>query len=658
MNRDITATPEFKQAEALLSDWFQTGSGQVADLSDISLSPDARTIAGAGAVMDKLDGVPSQRICLIDVGSGAIRIISNGPRNDRMPRWDADGKRIAYLSDAAEASSFQLQIYDVELQTQNCFPLRGMWVEYIRWSPDGARLLLGAAGTGVDLAGVQGGIPSPLASEVGAGWKPEVDLGTNEAQWRSVWIHDPRSGAAVQVSPPGINVWEATWCGSDAVICVASDAPGEEHWYRANLRHIDLTTGTVTVLYEPKDQIGWPSASPSGEFIAIAEAVCSDRTIVAGDLYVAGANRDFQRVRTGNVDVTFTAWQGEHALMYAGHRDFDTVLAVIESFDRPPREVWASSELTFGSHIYPEAAPARSPGHAAILVEGFFTQPTLTMVGDRVTPVREFGDKEFVERIKSVGSARPRRWHAPDGLEILGWLLTPSTPGPHALVMQIHGGPVWCWRPRFIARTGWTSLLLSEGYAIFLPNVRGSSGRGQQYARSVFGDMGGLDTLDYLSGLDSITDAGLVDQKRIGVMGGSYGGFMSSWLVTQDQRFAAAIPFSPVTNWVSEHLTCHIPYFCKLFLADELTNLQGKYYSRSPILFASSVRTPTLNICGALDKNTPPGQALEFHHALLSNGIESVLVTYPQEGHGVRSFPALTDFSARVLQWFSTHMRS
>jgi dipeptidyl aminopeptidase/acylaminoacyl peptidase len=167
--------------------------------------------------------------------------------------------------------------------------------------------------------------------------------------------------------------------------------------------------------------------------------------------------------------------------------------------------------------------------------------------------------------------------------------------------------------------------------------------------------MGGADTHDYLSGVDHLVRTGVADPGNLFVTGGSYGGFMSSWLVTQDTRFAAAVPVAPVTNWFSEHLVCHIPYFCTLFLKDELTNPSGKYFSRSPALQARNVKTPTLSIAGALDRNTPPTQAVEFHHALLENGVESVLAIYPCEGHGVRAYPAIIDFSARVVDWFERH---
>jgi dipeptidyl aminopeptidase/acylaminoacyl peptidase len=223
-------------------------------------------------------------------------------------------------------------------------------------------------------------------------------------------------------------------------------------------------------------------------------------------------------------------------------------------------------------------------------------------------------------------------------------------------VMEVHGGPVWLHRPLYLGAGGVRLALLRRGYAVLLPNPRGSSGRGQDFASKVFGDMGGADTQDYLSGIDELVERGLADPKRLGVTGGSYGGFMSAWLVTRDSRFAAAVPVAPVTNWVSEHLTCHIPHFCAQFLDDSMTNPGGKYHTRSPIMYASRVRTPTLLVCGALDRNTPPGQAVEFHHAVRLHGAESVLVTYPQEGHGVRSYPAVIDFSTRVVGWFEKHM--
>lgn len=199
-------------------------------------------------------------------------------------------------------------------------------------------------------------------------------------------------------------------------------------------------------------------------------------------------------------------------------------------------------------------------------------------------------------------------------------------------------------------------MLLKRGYAVFLPNPRGSAGRGQDFARKVVGDMVGADTTDLLSGIDWLISEGLALPDKLGTIGVSYGGLMTAWLVTQDQRFKAAVAVAPITNHVSEHLTSNLPHFMELFLNDHYANLAGSYYERSPITYSANVVTPTLLICGALDRCTPPTEALQFYNALIAHDVPSVLATYPEEGHGVRAYPAVLDYSARVVDWFDQYV--
>jgi dipeptidyl aminopeptidase/acylaminoacyl peptidase len=243
-------------------------------------------------------------------------------------------------------------------------------------------------------------------------------------------------------------------------------------------------------------------------------------------------------------------------------------------------------------------------------------------------------------------------------LPIHGWVLRPPGPGPHPMVTCVHGGPVLQWRPMWLARARTTPylMLIAQGCAVFFPNPRGSAGRGQSFARRVLGDLGGADTHDHLAGIDYLVDRGTADPRRLGVTGVSYGGYMTSWLITQDARFAAAVSVSPVTNCISAHLLCNIPQFRALFLADRYDNPGGRYFQRSPVMHAHKARTPILNICGLLDRCTPPEQAAEFHNAVCEHGVRSVLVSYPEEGHGVRRLPAAIDYAARVVSWFEQHM--
>jgi dipeptidyl aminopeptidase/acylaminoacyl peptidase len=649
---DVVAIEGFHRA------WYRPGEQWVAELADIAASPATGLAAATAMVCDELRGVPSTRIVEIDLADGVTRILTQGPNSDRAPRWSPDGKAIAFLSDRQASFLFDLYLLDRDSGTERRVEGLNGWVEYHSWSADGRSLLLGVAGFEADLAGAQGGFSVAREQAETEAWRPEVDVGTRADSWRSLWIYDLGDQGLRRVSPEGVNVWEACWCGADAVVASCSDTPGEEAWYTAEVRRFALDGGTPTTLFRPTDQIGWLSASPSGATVAIVEAICSDRTIVAGTLNLIETGSGEARIVAIDADVTSTAWRGEGHLLLTALRGADNLILLHDVAAGETGELWSGRETTPSGGRFPEVfSLGRAPGDCLFVREGWFEPPTLHAIeGGKLRAIRRFGSEEVATAVARLGTARALSWTAPDGLEIEGWLVTPPGEGPHPLVMNIHGGPVWALRPRYLGRHFLHRTLLDAGYAVLDVNPRGSSGRGQDFARRVFGDMGGADTHDYLSGLTSLVEQGIADPARLGVTGGSYGGFMSAWLITQDQRFAAAVPVAPVTDWVSEHLTCHIPYFCKIFLDDDIDNPTGRYFTRSPIHFARQVTTPTLQICGALDKNTPAVQALEFHHALLENGVKSVLATYPQEGHGVRQMPAVFDYLARLLGWFEEHM--
>lgn len=131
---------------------------------------------------------------------------------------------------------------------------------------------------------------------------------------------------------------------------------------------------------------------------------------------------------------------------------------------------------------------------------------------------------------------------------------------------------------------------------------------------------------------------------------------MSAWLITQDQRFAAAVPISPVCNWYSQHFTSQIPFFDEMMLEGSPYEADNLYFQRSPVMQAGKVTTPTLQLTGDLDQNTPPTQALEFHRALLESGVESLCTFYPRAGQGIRNFPNVLDHTTRKVAWFLRHM--
>ncbi|WP_235619294.1 alpha/beta hydrolase family protein [Embleya scabrispora] len=629
--------------------------------ADPSIRPDGAAIAFTGSVFTELVGRPRTRVCVAE--ATRVRILTEGAGSQRMPRFSPDGRLLAHLTDAESPGDFQLDVLDVATGTSVWRPrVPGGAVEYLSWSPDGSALLLGVAAYGADLAGGQGS--GTIADGPGEmpDWAPEVDSNSSEDGARSVWIAElgtePGNGTVRQVSRAGTNVWEACWAGPDALVCVAGSGAGEESWYTADLRRIAVADGSETVLRTGGRQFGVPSASPSGRAVAVVEALCSDRGVVAGDLVLiavdsAGGAADSVRIDTNGVDVTSTGWPAEDRLGWAGIGGLDTVVGEVDRASGKVTEVWRGTE-TFGGR-YPELS--FSPhGHAGVR-HGWDRFPELAIVAGRsVRTVASLTHPGADYVSAKAGVAEEVTWTAPDGTAIQGILCRPAGPGPFPLITHLHGGPVWSFRNSWSLAFQGTPLLVSRGYAVLNPNPRGSAGRGQRFAEGVFGDMGGAGAQDVLSGIDAMVARGIADPERLGVMGGSYGGFLSAWLITQDERFAAAAPTAPVTDWISLHHTTNMPHFDRTFLADEPRSFTGHYVERSPLRHASNVRTPTLLTGGALDRCTPPGQAREFHRALVESDVESTLVVYPQEGHGVSGFPAVIDHCARVLAWFDAYM--
>ena len=658
MERDIRDSDLYRESEALYRSLWHPGASLISDAVDLEVAPDGGRATFAGIVADAT-GKRQSRICVIDFVSRELGVLTGGPHTDRLPKFSPDGRQVAFLSDRHTQGDFQLHFIDLHDQVVRLAPRVDGWVEYLQWSPDGQRILLGVAGHGADVSGGQGAVTTNRPTDDTAAWIPTVEGADSSHQWRRVWIYECRSNEIYRSTVADINVWEAVWCESRQVAAVISDGPEEGLWYRARVCIIDLDTGTLRELFNPDYQVGWPSSSPLGKHVAFVQGVCSDRWVVAGDLFVVDmATTTVRRIDTAGIDITHTEWRSDQDLLVAGQRRFETVVGIYTTTDATFTEIWCSRDITT-SGFCPKVSGIGEAGDFALISESFTRSPEVAVVrAGHYRTIRSF-DVGYAKHAEIVESVQCLEWTAPDGLRVEGWLLLPraASDGPLPLVMHIHGGPVGQSRPRWLGRAGAAILmLLNRGYAVFMPNPRGSFGGGQAYARRVLGDMGGTDTYDLLSGIDHLVARRIADPQRLGVTGISYGGYMTAWLITQDKRFAAAVSVAPATNHVTSHLLSNIPYFVELFLADTYGNRGGKYFTRSPIMHAKNVRTPTLNICGARDRCTPPEEAVQVHNALVENGVPSVLVTYPEEGHGIRGFPASIDYAARLVSWVETHM--
>jgi dipeptidyl aminopeptidase/acylaminoacyl peptidase len=454
-------------------------------------------------------------------------------------------------------------------------------------------------------------------------------------------------------------VWEVVWLGKEQLLAVVSPTPDEDAWYEASLATLDLRSGKWRTLYTGTAQLGRPVAAPSGQAAGVIEAVASDRGGIAGQVLLFdlanGKPAVSRKLDLNGVDVTDLCWTQESRLSFIGLRNSHTVAGHYCLQPDVVEEHW-NSTLTCGP-LLPEAAVTRD-GAFAVVAEGWEQPPALCEVHHgRARAIVDFAHDGTDWLRARIGNVEHTVWPGSDGLAIDGLLCKPrGQAGQHALVLNVHGGPVWAFRNQWQLRSPIVALLVARGYAVLSANPRGSVGRGSGFVRRVLGDMGGEDARDLLMGVDEMVNRGVADSARLGVMGVSYGGYMAAWLPTLSRRFAAAVPIAAVTNWTSYHATSNIGRFDELFFRASPYDPLGLYISRSPVMHASRHHAPTLHIAGALDRCVPPSQAVEHHRALLDAGAESTLVVYPQEGHGVRQFPTYLDFCCRVASWFEQHM--
>lgn len=643
---------QYQAVEKYLRALHEPAFGRPSAIREADVSPDGLRAVVTADVLDDLVGVP--RSAIYTAEDGRLRPVSAPGGSACWPRFSPDGRALAFLSDRAEAGLFQLQLLpDGHFGEALTTPKVPGTVEWAHWSPDSRRILLGVAGVGAEMASGQGSGRNDYAAAERPAWYPETDAGMPpEHAWRGLWVYTVDTHEVRRVSPDGLNCWEAGWSGPDAIVAITSTAPTEDDWYDAVLTRIELS-GAATTLLTTEVQFGLPVGSPDGRYVAVAQALCSDRWLVAGDVLLhdisSGATR---RLDTAGTDVTRLAWVGENRLGYLGLRHLDAVAGIIDIVAGTVTELLVTSSHCGGNSFYPDGA--FTADGRVLTIRDDYERPQEVLLGDEVLASIAHPGTDFLRSI--AGVAEVVTWPAADGLEIEGILCRPEGDGPFPLIVHVHGGPIWAFRNQWAMRSSLVPLLVSRGYAVLHPNPRGSTGRGQDFAEQVFGDMGGADAADILAGVDAMVARNVADPARIGLVGGSYGGFMAAWLVTQDTRFAASVPLSPVTDWYSQTYTSNIAGWGTRFLDGDPERPDNQAHHRSPVLHASKVRTPCLTMVGGRDRCTPPGQGREFHQALVAQGVPSELVVYPQEGHGVRSYPAVIDFLSRIADWFERFM--
>jgi dipeptidyl aminopeptidase/acylaminoacyl peptidase len=585
-------------------------------------------------------------------GSGAEQL-TNGPATDALPRWSPTDDRLAFASARPIAKRMSLFLLRPGADAAQLGEIEGS-VQEIAWSGDGRAVYA--------LAVDEGGFGAATDGAVRLVWSGARDpyVFRPDEGWRRLFRVDADSGRTEEVGPEGISVWEFDLVDDSTAVALVSHDPSESGWYRAHLAVLDLDARTARTIGTHERQVQGPVVDPTGTRAALIEGWSSDRGLVAGDVHVFDLASGEAVPLGGELsDLTSVGWLDAETLWFAGWSGFGSHVGAI-GLDGAIRWEVIDESILGPSSFHARISPLPDGGFAAIR-ESLRTPPEVVRhaggADGEWTPLTSFNAGIGPDELDDYPDVRALEWDGAGGLPIRGLFLSPvGLEPPFPTVVMIHGGPTWACKYSF--DPGYSLALAAAGFGVFLPNYRGSTGRGQSFTQMNVGDPAGAEFEDILRGVDHIVEAGLTIADRVGVTGTSYGGYLTGWAVCASDRFTAGVMVSGIVDMLSCHLTCNHAFSEFIFGGDHRDpRYLEAFADRSPITYVRNAKTPTLILHGALDSCTPLGQAEELYQGLVLNGTPTELVVYPREGHGFREREHAVDAERRTVEWFARYLR-
>ncbi len=639
---------------------------KIVDEPDVD--PSGNLVAFTVTRLDKEANAYRAQIYVHDLKTGDSRPLTTGDNRDTQPKWSPDGRTIAFISDRATPGKKLRRIWNMPANRGEAVPLTDpdLSIESFEWSPDSRRIAFVAA------------VGEPAASNpVSSSDVRVIDTarfrfdgrGFLHDKYRQIFVLDVDTGFSRQVTSGRFEHTQVSWSPTGYELAFAGNRTvGWEFSRVQDIYAIRLPGGAIRKITDGNGAWSYPSWSPSGRFLAFYGTrrlqAPSPRTEV---FTCRSTGRDLKSVTAASdlhfQDSSISDWTG-----YASRPPVwlsEAALASVVSDRGAVRLATIEVEHGVVTTLTPESgrvgAPCSLPDGGFLFPANNFTDPgeLRRLTNDRVIETITGFNAGWRNQVEMT-TPEPLSARSPDGEIVHGWLLLPTSSqqtDPSPLLLQIHGGPFGMYADTMMHEF---HLLASKGYAVVFCNPRGSAGYGDRFAAILSPEWGENDLPDLLAMVDAALDRGGLDENQMGVLGGSYGGFMTNWVMAQTDRFRAAVTQRTLSDLYSAWGTDDI------FFADGNTTFEATpwedpelFHRLSPITYVEEMVAPMLIIHSEQDYRCPIGQAEQLFVALKRLGRTTELVRFPDESHGLSRTgkPAhRVERLAHILRWFATYL--